>query len=133
MNISINFIYYGTPFDASDKTPGKSEGKFVQIRTGNTEYLVFSTKEISPYHADIVERFCREKGIPGSYNGQGKKFIIHDPQWVVCGGGKFEINAAEKYVRLYDNSMAYGRFVSEGLKEKILTMKNFHGYDLRTD
>jgi len=34
------------------------------------------------------------------------------------GGGKFEIDKAEKHIRLYDNSMAYGRFDIEGLKKR---------------
>jgi len=71
--------------------PGKNEGKFVQIVHDSADYLVFSPKEVSRYHADIVVRFCTERGIPGVYNNTHKRFDIHDPEWAVVGGGKFAI------------------------------------------
>ena len=97
----------------------KRSGKFVQIRNDDREYLVFSTADLTPYHADIVERFCREKGLHGTYDGARKRFDISDTAWVIAGGGKFEIDKEQRYIRLYDNSMAYGRFDSQKLSEKI--------------
>jgi len=109
----------------------KQNGKFVQLRHKDTEYLVFSSKEFASYHTDIVERFCREKDIPGVYNASGKRFVIHDPAWVIVGGGKFEIDKTEKYILVYDNSMAYGRFESKGLKDKIGAIKELKDYEVR--
>jgi hypothetical protein len=107
------------PSGATQTPQAKRSGKFVQMRHGETEYLVFSPREVSPYHADILERFCRERFIDGAYEDGRKRFSIHDAEWVVLGGGKFEIDEAEGYIRLYDNSMAYGRFDERGLKEKV--------------
>jgi hypothetical protein len=109
----------------------KQNGKFVQLRHKDTEYLVFSPRELASYHADIVERFCREKEIPGVYDASGKRFVINDPAWVIVGGGKFEIDKTEKYILMYNNSMAYGRFESKGLKDKIGTIKELKGYEVR--
>src|SRR4030042_2514964 len=98
--------------------PDKNEGKFVQIVNDSAEeHLVFSPKEVSRYHADIVGRFCAERGIPGVHNNIHKRFDIHDPEWAVVGGGKFAIDRRKKQLRLYDNSMAYERFNGKGLKE----------------
>jgi hypothetical protein len=108
-------------------------GKFVQIRNGPAEYLVFSPKEFTRFHADIVRHFCRERDISGIFNGENKKFEIHDPLWVVAGGGKFEMDRGEKILRLYDNSMAYGRFDRKGLKEKILGVAEMSDYKVRID
>jgi hypothetical protein len=71
--------------------------------------------------------------IPGVYNSQNKSFEIHDPAWVVAGGGKFEIDRNKKFLRLYDNSMAYGKFDRKGLKKKILSIAEFLNYKVHID
>ena len=126
--ILINYspAYYSIV--AKTAVPEKLAGKFVQIKHNTTEYLVFAPKEFAPYHADIVERFCSERGLSGHYNSEKKRFEIHDPGWVVAGGGKFEMDTTEKLIRLYDNSMAYGRFDPEGLREKILSVIEMSDY-----
>jgi hypothetical protein len=114
--------------------PDKNEGKFVQlINDSAEEYFVFSPKEVSRYHADIVGRFCAERGIPGVYDNTHKRFDIHDPEWAVVGGGKFAIDRRKKQLRLYDDSMAYGKFSGEGLKEKILSLPAFSGYNVSVE
>jgi hypothetical protein len=109
----------------------KTTGKFVQIRNGNTEYLVFSPRQLAPYHADLVEKFCEEKNIAGSYVKERRRYDIHDPEWVVVGGGKFETDGAKRSILLYDNSMAYGRFDPKGLKEKIRGTEELAGYTVK--
>jgi len=121
------------PRGAKAPPPNKAGGKFVQIRKGDTEYLVFSSKELAPYHAHIVERFCRGKGIRGAHEGEGKRFSIHDPGWTVVGGGKYEIDQERRYIRLYDDSVAYGKFDSKGLKEKIHTIIELRGFEVRIE
>lgn len=113
--------------------PDNRTGKFVQIRHVSTEYLIFSPKELALYHADIVERFCSEKGIIGAYDNTVKRFDIHDPAWDIAGGGKFEIDKTKKHFRLYDNSMAYGRFDPRGLKERISSIDEFADFRVQID
>ncbi len=108
-------------------------GKFVQIRHKNTEYLILAPKEVALYHAGIVERFCREKGLRGSHNGEGKRFDIHEPSWVIVGGGKFEADKGKKYIRFYDNSMAYGKFDSKGMRRKILSIGKLSDYTVELE
>jgi hypothetical protein len=107
-------------------------GKFVQIRNGNTLYIVFSPKEFTKYHANIVERFCMDKGIEGSYDSKREKFTIANQAWQIVGGGKFERDANKKTIKLYDNSMAYGKFDATGLKEMLVTLPEFSGYTVIT-
>jgi Janus/Ocnus family (Ocnus) len=124
-------IYYR---ETGAALPDTMAGKFVQIRNDSAEeYLVFSPKELSRYHADIVRRFCAERGIPGVYNNAHKSFDIHDTEWAVIGGGKFERDRVKKQLRLYDDSTAYGKFNRERLKEKILSLSAFSGYDVRVE
>jgi hypothetical protein len=105
-------------------------GKFVQIRNGNRLYLVLSPRDFTKYHASIVERFCMDKGIEGSYDAKREKFTIIDHEWVIVGGGKFERDANKKAITLYDNSMAYGKFDANGLEETIRSLPEFSGYTI---
>ena len=113
--------------------PDKFSGKFVQLKKGSSEYLIFSPGESDRYHADIIRRFCAEREIAGAYDNANKHFSIHEPSWSVVGGGKFEIDRDTKDLRLYDNSMAYGKFDARGLKEKIFSLETFSGYTIRIE
>ena len=127
------FIDY-TPFYyasiAGSAVPPVTTGKFVQIRNVDTLYLVLSPKELTKYHANIVERFCMDKGIEGSYDAKREKFTILDIAWVIVGGGKFERDGNNKAIKLYDNSMAYGKFDATGLKEARAALPEFAGYSI---
>jgi len=105
-------------------------GKFIQIRNGNTLYLILSPKEFTKYHAHIIERFCIDKGIEGSYDSRKGKFNIHDQAWVIIGGGKFERDTSKKSIKLYDNSMAYGKFDAAGLNEMLAALPEFSDYSI---
>ncbi len=118
--IDYTYLYY--TIIAKTDAPPVISGKFVQIRNLSTEYLVFSPKEFTKYHANIVERFCLDKGIEGSHDSEGKRYVISDRAWIVAGGGKYEIDRNKKTIKLYDNSMAYGKFDIQGLREKILSL-----------
>lgn len=128
--MSLKLIDYSDAYYSGKKgsAPDKITGKFVQIRNDQTEYLVFAPKEFAAYHANIVERFCMDRGIKGAYRGEEKTYEIRERGWDVVGGGKFEIDKSKKVIRLYDNSMAYGRFDSKGLAEKIQSIGNLSDY-----
>ncbi len=115
---------------AATTLPAVRSGKFVQVVHGDTEYLILSPREYSPYHAEILERFCRERSIDGAYQEGKKRFDIHDAEWVVRGGGKYEIDETNRYIRFYDNSMAYGRFDAQGLREKLLESDLLKEYEV---
>jgi hypothetical protein len=122
--IDYTYLYYSAI--AKTGVPPARSGKFVQIRNGSTEYLVFSPKEFTEYHANIVERFCLDKGIEGGYDSGGKRYDITDRAWIVAGGGKYEIDTDKKTIKLYDNSIAYGKFDIPRLREKILSLREFY-------
>lgn len=105
-------------------------GKFLQIINKDREFTVFSPRELTPYHSDILERFCLERDIRGSYDYEKKRFNVEDSFLKVKGGGKFDIDTVNKCIRLYDNSMAYGKFDAAGLKDKVLSMRGLAGYDV---
>jgi hypothetical protein len=126
--VLIDYIPFYYTSVAQTAIPPVVSGKFVQIRNGNTLYLVLSPKELTKYHGNIVERFCMDKGIEGSYDTKREKFAILDQAWVIVGGGKFERHGIYKAIKLYDNSKAYGKFDAAGLRELLTTLPEFSGY-----
>ncbi len=129
--MAIVFVDYSPLYYSSvTKTalPSWIKGKFVQIRNESTLYLVFSPSEFTKYHADIVRRFCLDRGIEGSYNAEKKRYDVYDKAWKIQGGGKFESDTAKKTLRLYDDSMAYGKFGKTGLREIFSTLPEFSGF-----
>jgi hypothetical protein len=103
---------------AKKTMPAGRSGKFVQIRDLSTEYLVLSNRELSPYHADIAERFFLERGIGGDYNRKRDHYLISDPEWEIIGGGMWSVDS-EGLFCLSGRSQAYGRFDPGGLKERL--------------
>ena len=129
----ISFIDY-TPFYytsiAQMAMPPATAGKFVQIRHGNELFVVLSPRELAKYHANIVERFCMDKGIEGAYDAKRERFLIGDQAWQIVGGGKFERDMNKKAIKFYDNSMAYGKFDATGVKEALQALPEFSGYTI---
>jgi hypothetical protein len=113
---------------AGEPIPESREGKFVQIRHGDKEYLVLSPSKLSKYHANIVERFCESNGIDGYWNSGKTSYQIVDDSWSVVGGGRWVMNSNKKTLDLGSSSQAYGRFDSASLKTKILSLKAMKGY-----
>jgi len=101
--------YTGLYFTAVAKIaePAVTSGKFVRIRNEAADYLVFSPREFSKYHANIVERFCLDKGIEGRYDPERKRYNIIDQSWFILGGGKFE---------------------KQGLREAISSLPEYSGF-----
>jgi hypothetical protein len=129
----INYTHLYYTAIAKTDLPPVIIGKFVQIRNGPMEYLVLSPKDFSKFHANIIERFCFDKGIEGSYDAERKRYDIHDQAWNIVGGGKFEIDAIKKTIRFYDDSMAYGKFDSRGLAAKARSLPAYEGYSVILD
>jgi hypothetical protein len=133
------FIDYSATFFtliAQQPIPAKRSGKFVQIinHFTNDEYFVLSPKELSVYHANIVERFCSLNGtIQGSYNSKKDYFEIHDPAWEVIGGGMWELDEKGKTLGLTGESKVYGAFDSVKLRQKIGTVATLSDYAVRID
>lgn len=110
--------------------PKQRGGKFVQIRNDpdRAEYLVLSPGELSSHHANIVERFCIQHDIEGSYNMRKDYFEVYDPEWTIIGGGKWFMDESKKTLSLFGSSTGYGNFKTKDLKERLLSVDTLSGY-----
>lgn len=94
---------------------------------------MFSPKEFTKYHANIVERFCLDKGLEGGYDAEGKRYSIADRSWSVEGGGKFELDGNKKTIKLSDSSMAYGEFDRAWMGALMRALPEFTGFAVQIE
>ncbi|MBF0465003.1 MAG: hypothetical protein HQK88_06645 [Nitrospirae bacterium] len=114
-------------------TPLERTGKFVQLTNETTEFVVFSPKDYTTYHADILVIFCKQQEIAHTHNAADKYLEIADTGWKIIGGGSWKIDENEKLLVLWGFSQAYGKFNPEGLKEKLATVNVLTGFTIQID
>jgi hypothetical protein len=85
-------------------------GKFVQIRSQDTEYIVLAPKGLADYHAQIVERFADLRGLAGMMNRTDMHHEIYEDGWTVVGGGAWSMDESRQELSFGSESKAYGRF-----------------------
>jgi hypothetical protein len=124
--VDYSYIHY---VGRKGPVPSKRGGKFVQLRNAYYEYVVLAPVEFSTYHANIVERFCRDERIDGRYTTRKMdEYRLKAAGWQVVGGGFWEMEEDGKFLSLRGASQAYGRFDEEGLADKILTHDGMEGF-----
>jgi hypothetical protein len=109
----LSIVTYGFDSDAP-----VTEGKFVQLRLGDLEYLVFAPKQLAQFHNQILARFLADRDIEHHWVSDQSLAFEHDTLRVI-GGGRFRLEPSAQSLALWDNSRAYGRFDERGLAARI--------------
>lgn len=135
---NFTIIDYSVEYYKSNNKPVPRQryGKFIQIVNQNKkeEYLILAAFFSITYHANIVEKFCKEKLITGCYKSKKLDFYeINDPNWIIKGGGLWELDEEKKTFNLFGVSKSYGRFEQINLKNKISKIKFFSLYTIKID
>lgn len=110
--------------------PLQRSGKFVQLENDEAEFLILSPKELSVFHANIIERFCNLYEVKGYYNKNFNMYTISNPEWDILGGGEWEIDEEQKQLYLFGTSLAYGQFCGSNLKNNINLVSDLDGYEI---
>lgn len=101
------------------RIPEQRDGKFIQAFSAKCQYIVMAPKEMCAFHANIAERFFTGLGVNGRYNHKRDEFKVDHSGWTIAGGGHWRIDDAALTLELAGESMAYGRFISNGLARDI--------------
>lgn len=122
-------LVYRTSAEA--QATGDSEGKFVQLKWRDREYLIFADFDTHRYHTQILGQFLDEQGIPHHWDDPQHLDLENSPV-AVMGGGRYRADTANKALELWDDSQAYGRFQDEGLTERLArTTHPWQGFSVR--
>ena len=84
------------------------EGKFVQIKNGSNQFIVFAPTSPFTYHSHIVAKFAEDMGIMTFETDKGIEF--RDTGWKIIGGGKMRVDSEARKVEVWGASQAYGQF-----------------------
>ena len=95
------------------------EGKFLQLRLADRDYLLIAASTEHRYHNEILARFLSDQGITHRWEGTATLVAEH-PGLEVIGGGRFRLDPSRNLLRVWDNSSVYGRFDPARLRAQLL-------------
>ncbi len=107
--------------------------KFMILSKGDHYLLIFGDIMEFPYHANLLDGYCRRAAIPRHWVRQPDQLHIEDPQYQVLGGGYLEMDAMRKKVRISGSSKAYGYYDSDAVRLITLTAPEFAGFSVVTE
>lgn len=100
--------------DEDDPAPNSRDGslacKFLLVSNDDCLCLLFGPLSEYPYHAGLLDRFCKERQIASSWVEQPGLLEIFDLNCEVRGGGYLELDRALRTLRISGESSAYGGF-----------------------
>lgn len=88
----------------------EEQGKFVLLAKGRSLHLVLSPVSLTPYHANIVQRYLEGEGL-GTVESAGEAGCrILSPGWQVHGGGYYQAQNWLHHLILHGKSTAFGKY-----------------------
>lgn len=93
-----------------DRTADRVVCKFVLMRLAEQFHLVFGPQPEYPYHASLVEIFCRRNRISSGWEHKPDLYEICEGDCEILGGGYLDISPVHRKVAVFGSSTAYGAF-----------------------
>jgi hypothetical protein len=84
-------------------------GKFLQLGLDGQDCLLFAATARYRYHNQLLARFLADHGIRHRWENDSR-LVVDDTGLRVAGGGRYELDAERRSLRVWDNSSVYGRF-----------------------
>ncbi len=90
--------------------------KFVVIGYDSENHLVFGPVREYPYHANLVEVFCSQNELAGSWERKPDMFNVFEEDVMLRGGGYLVVQSKTRKVEFSGRSTAYGAFRAADVK-----------------
>lgn len=113
-----------------EAVPPQREGKFVILSRNGDRYAAFSPRELTCYHANIVERLLLQHGVRGRYNMKGDEYYFDSSDWTVEGGGYWRLDQQAGRLELFGRSASYGAVDLEATAAELRQAGAFDGADV---
>lgn len=114
-----------------EKAPSIIFCKFMIIINADTAYFTIGDIGKFPYHANIVDRFCKDRDIPAAWKRKPDVVEIYSEETELKGGGMVDIDENKKILKIYGYSTAYGPTNVEYLKGFVINHPFFEEYSVR--
>ncbi len=122
-------LFYGESDVLSPaSSAGKFTCKFVVTSMADKLYLLIGPLSDYPYHAALLDRFCREQNIPSEWAQRPDLLELLDEDSKVCGGGYMEIDPNSRAIRVGGRSKAYGEFNRADVNQAVEGQPIFSGF-----
>ena len=111
--------------DLTDNESGPSDSnapgnpvvcKFILIMVSGELCFVLGSYDQFAYHANLVDRFCAERGIESGWARKPDLVEVYQKDVRIGGGGWMKIERVGAAIEIYGGSTAYGRFDSEAVE-----------------
>lgn len=107
------------------------QGKFLQLRFADSEYLLFAPKQLHGFHSQLLAHFLEDRELAHHWEDE-QTLKIDIAGMTIIGGGKFRLDRSARTLELYDNSQAFGRFDDRAIVERIKAAGHGWGdYDIK--
>ncbi len=104
-------LFYGSEDDPAPNSRDSSLAcKFLLVSSDDCLYLLFGPLSEFPYHAGLLDRFCKEQQIASSWVKRPDLLEVFDESCEVRGGGYLELDRVQRTVCVSEQSKAYGGF-----------------------
>ena len=110
--------------------PPVRQGKFVVMAHEGKRWAAFSPRQLSIYHANIVERLLLRHSIRGQYNMKGDVYDYDAPEWTIEGGGLWRLDGQQGKLELFGRSASYGGVDLEELAGELRQAMAFDGAEV---
>ena len=117
---------------AADKSGGPHTCKYVVIERADKMIAIMGLIDDYRYHANLLEAYCNDNGIPAHWVGKPDLLEIAHPEVQVLGGGWMSFEPKRGRIVLYGSSKAYGRFDHNRLVGLISNIGAFPGFSWQT-
>ncbi|MEA2031219.1 MAG: hypothetical protein U9N55_06460 [candidate division Zixibacteria bacterium] len=102
--------------------------KFVLIDAPDEIAMVFGTIEEFPYHATLVDSFCRQRQLASAWVKKPDIVELYESDYNILGGGYMDIRSFENRISFSGASTAYGSFPQFELKAVLKNNPTFDSY-----
>ncbi len=104
--------------------------KFVLVRMDETVHLVVGPLREFPYHASLVERFCRLHEIASGWEKKPDRYEIFEGDCEILGGGYFDLDPGGRRLSLWGASSVYGSFPAREANLVVESEPIFRGFSV---
>lgn len=102
--------------------------KYIVIEQSGHRCLVLGSVAEYPYHANLVNYFCRLRQIACEWEHKPDLVVVFDSKTQVLGGGWMEIRPVDHWLRIFGSSTAYGPFSTREIGAFIESEPFFHKF-----
>lgn len=123
----VNLATADGPAAAQFTSNPRETWKFVLIQSSDATYLILGPVSQFRYHANLVDRFCRQNQIASAWVRKPDLVEVLEPGVRVLGGGHAKVDSTGRSIRFYGRSNAYGPFDRPLVKKMIRDHPLFAG------